>query len=129
MELQDVLSLTAKLQASAEQLRQMREALEGLDQQIMDLALYIDLQDNPAAHKCLDAVRLIQDAALALTPSQAEQQAKENAEKAALLEWWFSESNEEARDTIRVKRSLSDSPWTLQQWIDAVRTAKEATNV
>jgi len=60
-------------------------------------------------------------------PHVFEQQAAANAEKAALLDWWFDEANEEARETIRCKRMASDSPWTAEQWIDAVRkAAKEA---
>jgi hypothetical protein len=115
--------------ASAEQLRRMREALEQTEALVFAwMAVYQFNHQLKKPHQTHADIYNDLKAAVAIAPSQAEQQARENAEKAALLEWWFDESNEEARDTIRVKRSLSDSLWTAQQWIEAVRTAKEASN-
>jgi len=144
-EVDQLISTAERHLASAEQVRQMREVLGKLEahrRQYPDSMwenMLKDQQSNPAARYRIGEkyvthvpAMLFEEIrqALALTPSQAEQQARENAEKAALLEWWFDEANEEARDTIRVKRSLSDSPWTAEQWIDAVsKAAKEATNV
>jgi len=56
------------------------------------------------------------------------EQTEEWREKAALLEWWFDEANEEARERIRFERWASDSPWTAEQWIDAVSKVKETPN-
>jgi hypothetical protein len=100
--------------ASAEQVRQMRQALMLINETM------------PKGYEC--RITELSSAALALTPSQAEQQARENAEKAALLEWWFDESNEDARERIRFERWASDSPWTAEQWIDAVSKVKETPN-
>jgi hypothetical protein len=122
----------AQVPGLTEQARQMREALERLSQPsacgckpcrgscFSEQSLRIELEER---------MQIAMDA-LALTPSQAEQQARENAEAAALLEWWFDESNEDARESIRCKRMASAAPWTAEQWIDALRkAAKEATNV
>jgi hypothetical protein len=113
----------------AEQLRQMREALEAADALVfawMTTYQFNHQLKNP--HQTHADIYNDLKAALALTPTAAEQEARENAEKAALLEWWFDEANEEARERIRFERWASDSPWTAEQWIDAVSKVKETPN-
>jgi hypothetical protein len=128
--------------ASAEQVRQMREVLGKLEAhrrqypESMWESLLKDQQSNAFSYRIGEKyvthvpAMLFEEIrqALTLTETAAEQQAKENAEKAALLEWWFDEANEEARERIRFERWASDSPWTAEQWIDAVSKVKETPN-
>jgi hypothetical protein len=72
--------------ASAEQVRQMREALDSLTDACISGTTEEGYPELVIHHEPFIAAKN----ALALTPSQAEQQARENAEKAALLEWAFS---------------------------------------
>jgi hypothetical protein len=134
LDLRDERARTAELEPRAlaaeltlgEQLRQMREALE-------DLCPWVWGEGTSANGGSKQVRRLLNGeevpqkafAALALTPSQAEQQVRENAEKAALLEWWFDEANEEARESIRVKRADSTTAWSVEQWLAEVKAAKE----
>jgi len=72
----------------AEQLRQMREALKGAEALVFAwMTVYQFNQQLAKPHQTHEAIYNNLKAALALTPSQAEQQVRENAEKAALLDW------------------------------------------
>jgi len=124
-EVDQLISTAERHLASAEQIRQMREALEDV---LPAMRCLPDRTENDHINEGIRLAHARGMKARALTPSQAEATAAANAEKAALLEWWFDEANEEARETIRFERWASDSPWTAQQWIEAVRKVKETPN-
>ncbi len=73
----------------AEHNRLMREALEWAKDHVESAADQDAYDDNPTGAPTV-ALNLL-EAALALTPTEAEAQAKGNAEKAALLDWLFTE--------------------------------------
>jgi hypothetical protein len=131
----------------AEQNRLMREALEG----VQEIAESVECPacgasigehvnggyyDRDADWTChgkspggtedvvwqVDAIRKMQ-AALALTPTDAEAQAAANAEKAALLDWLFAEIDE--WNTTNLKRCREK--WNGEDsFLDFCRSAKEA---
>ena len=47
------------------------------------------------------------------------------AEALELLHWWFTEANEPQREAIRVQREESETAWTSDQWVAAVRVEWE----
>jgi hypothetical protein len=127
--------------ALAEQNRQMREVLGKLEahrsqypDSMWESLLKESQQSNAAASYRIGEryvthvpAMLFEEIrqAFALTPHEAEQQAKQNAEKAELVHWWFDEANEEARESIRVKRADSTTAWSVEQWLAEVKAAKE----
>ena len=112
------------LDAQAEQLRQMREALECIPLDLIDRThdgLPVMVRISPGSRKQMQT-------ALALPLSAAERVARSNAEKAGLLDWWFDEANEAARTGIRVLREMDDNKWSADRWIAEIKAAKEASN-
>jgi hypothetical protein len=112
--------------ALAEQVRVLREALEHPALKAM-LWWVLDHGSDAAQVNVRDFIAAY-DAALALSIPEAARQAAENAEKSGLLEWWFDETNEGKREEIRGLRSICEIPWTVEEWIARVRSAKEAGN-
>lgn len=122
-------SLTAQLAAQAEVSRKMREAL----------AQWASPNKGTAREQLQQALsdRMAADAALALTPTEAEQRAASNAEKAELLDWLLLSGYavycdmDQAEDRYTVLRSWQDKYKyaTPHRWfdapLDAIRAAKK----
>ena len=129
---QAIITALANEAALAEQVRVLREALEVVRDLIETTAGIRTMSGSSPRWEEWDGLNKIR-VALALPVPEAVKQAAENAERAGLLEWWFTESNEAARNRIRDKRTEAgdqwpEYQWTAEEWIAEVRAAKEAGN-
>jgi phage tail protein X len=111
----------------AEQVRVLREALNVVRDLIETTSGIRTMAGSSPRWEEWDGLGKIRSA-LALDIPEAARQAAENAERAQLLEWWFDETNEGKREEIRGLRSICEIPWTVEEWIARVRSAKEAGN-
>lgn len=130
----------AEIATQAALMAQMREALEmwhnGWGTGLFTAASKVARNYREELHNKTDA-------ALAATPTEAEQQVREWQEKAALLDWLMTQpmnanlaaikGKDYVEFVIRVKElygpwTYEEREWTDEQLLDALRAAKEAEN-